>query len=212
MADTVIIDLENTPPPQNPPPNRPKNNNIRKRKKVTALLQNLRSPEEKQARIEALEKELEGLFGYYKAAMGQKVVVDLRQCGGSRNAVVAALMEESTLPLSRLVDQIHDKLNSEVASGAILLGEPVTSASVKSSILFVGQRMVYGVPNADADILEDHSDSCLWCWEVILLSLFILNCVNIVASNNITYNTFVIELYIIYVSVFIIFLCSSGLQ
>jgi len=38
---------------------------------------------------------------------------------------------------------------------------------VKSSLLFVGQRMMYGVPNADADILEDHSDSCLWCWEVI---------------------------------------------
>ncbi|PON99829.1 hypothetical protein TorRG33x02_042470 [Trema orientale] len=25
---------------------------------------------------------------------------------------------------------------------------------------------MYGVPNANADVLEDESQSCLWCWEV----------------------------------------------
>jgi len=152
------------PPPQDPTPNRPKSN-PRKRKKDV----NSRSPEEKQAQIEALEKEFEGLFAYYRGVLAQKVVIDLKQCGGSRNVVVAALMEESELPLSKLVDEIYEKLNCEVANGGIVLAEGVNSALVKSSLLFVGQRMMYGVPNADADILEDHSDPSLWCWEVILI-------------------------------------------
>jgi chromatin assembly factor 1 subunit A len=150
------------PPPQDPTPNRPKSN-PRKRKKDV----NSRTPEEKQAQIETLEKELEGLFAYYRGVLAQKVVIDLKQCGGSRNVVVAALMEESELPLSKLVDEIYEKLNCEVANGGIVLAEGVNSALVKSSVLFAGQRMMYGIPNADADILEDHSDSCLWCWEVI---------------------------------------------
>ncbi|CAJ2645587.1 unnamed protein product [Trifolium pratense] len=168
IDNTVVIDIEATPPPpppQDPTPNRPKTNPRKRKKDANSQLQKLRSPEEKQAHIETLEQELEGLFRYYRVVMSQKVVVDLKQCGGSRNAVVAALMEESELPLSKLVDEIHGKLNSEVANGGIVLAEAVNSALVKSSVLIVGQRMMYGVPNADADILEDHSDSCLWCWE-----------------------------------------------
>ncbi|CAJ2663479.1 unnamed protein product [Trifolium pratense] len=169
IDNTVVIDIEATPPPpppQDPTPNRPKTIPRKRKKDANSQLQKLRSPEEKQAHMETLEKELEGLFRYYRVVMSQKVVVDLKQCGGSRNAVVAALMEESELPLSMLVDEIHGKLNSEVANGGIMLAEAVNSALVKSSVLIVGQRMMYGVPNADADILEDHSDSCLWCWEV----------------------------------------------
>ena len=45
-------------------------------------------------------------------------------------------------------------------------GGGVTLATVKSSVLLVGQRLAYGVSNADADVLEDESASCLWCWEV----------------------------------------------
>ncbi|TKY65326.1 Chromatin assembly factor 1 subunit FAS1 [Spatholobus suberectus] len=169
-ATIIDVDTENSPPP--PPPlvpqdakaNRAKNT-TRKRKKVPSPLQNLKSAEEKQALIETLEKELGALFQYYREAIAQRVRVELSQCGGSRNAVVAALMEESDLPLSRLVEEIHDRLNGEVGSGAILLAEPVTYATVKSSVLFVGQRVTYGVSNADADILEDHAESCLWCWE-----------------------------------------------
>ncbi|XP_004492868.1 chromatin assembly factor 1 subunit FAS1 [Cicer arietinum] len=168
MENSVTIDLENTPPPpplQDPSPNRPKSNPRKRKKELNSVLQNLRSPEEKQSHIETLEKELEGLFEYYRVVLSKKVAVDLKQCGGSRNAVVAALMEESELPLSKLVDEIHGKLNSELANGGIVLAESFNSALVKSSVLFIGQRMMYGVPNADADILEDHSDSCLWCWE-----------------------------------------------
>ncbi|CAK8542543.1 unnamed protein product [Lathyrus sativus] len=165
MENTVVTDLETTPP--RPPvqdlgTHRPKTNSRKRKKEVNSKI---RSPEEKQAQIETLEKELEGLFGYYREVLGKKVAVDLNQCGGSRNAVVAALMEESELPLSKLVDEIHGRLNSEVANGGVVLAESFNSALVKSSLLCVGQRMIYGVPNADADILEDHSDSCLWCWE-----------------------------------------------
>ncbi|XP_058756126.1 chromatin assembly factor 1 subunit FAS1-like [Vicia villosa] len=168
MENSAIIDLEATPPQpplQDPTTNRPKTNSRKRKKEVNSKLPNPRTPEEKLAQIETLEKELEGLFGYYREVSGKKVVVDLKQCGGSRNAVVAALMEESELPLSKLVDDVYGRLNSEVANGGVVLVEGFNSALVKSSVLFVGQRMMYGVPNADADILEDHSDSCLWCWE-----------------------------------------------
>ena len=33
---------------------------------------------------------------------------------------------------------------------------------------------MYGVPNVDADILEDETHSCLWCWEVFILFHFIV--------------------------------------
>ncbi|KAK7295219.1 hypothetical protein RJT34_18124 [Clitoria ternatea] len=160
------------PSPQDPKPNRPKSvTRKRKRKDGSLMLQNLKSAEDKRALVETLEKELDGLFNYYREVMASKVSVELSLCGGSRNAVVAALMEESDLPLSKLVDEIHDRLNREVGNGAIVLAEPVTFASVKTSVLFVGQRMVYGVPNADADILEDNAESCLWCWETRDLKL-----------------------------------------
>ncbi|KAK7394636.1 hypothetical protein VNO78_15169 [Psophocarpus tetragonolobus] len=174
--EIIDVDAENcpTPPPplhpQDPKSNRTKST-TRKRKKVPSVLQNLKSVEEKQAYLETLEKELDALFRYYKEAMAAKVRVDLSQCGGSRNVVVAALMEESDLPLSRLVDEILDKLNGEISSGAVVLADSVTYATVKSSVLFVGQRMVYGVPNPDADVLEDHVESCLWCWETRDLKL-----------------------------------------
>lgn len=138
--------------------------NKRKRKKnVPEKL----SAREKEARIEALQNELDALFGYYKEVKNQKVDVELNECG-SMNAVIAVLMEESEFPLSVLVDEIHDKLKN--AGSAVVPVERVTHASVKNSVLSVGQRIVYGVPNTDADILEDHAESCLWCWEVMLFA------------------------------------------
>ncbi|KAH1044659.1 hypothetical protein AAZX31_09G227000 [Glycine max] len=174
-TEIIDVDAENSPTPTTISPQDSKSNRAktttRKRKKVPSVLQSLKSAEEKQAHIETLEKELDALFRYYKEAMAQKVRVELSLCGGSRNVVVAALMEESDLPLSKLVDEINDKLNGEVSNGAIVLAEPVTYATVKSSVLFVGQRVTYGVSNADADVLEDHAESCLWCWETRDLKL-----------------------------------------
>lgn len=131
-----------------------------KRKRASLDLESL-DTKEKLAKIEALRKELEGLFEYYKELMDQKVGLDLKQCGHSVNAVVAALMEEKGLPLSKLVVEIYEEVKGNGVSGS------VTMASVRNTVLLVGQRIMYGLYNADADLLEDDSKSCLWCWEVM---------------------------------------------
>ncbi|XP_048436592.1 chromatin assembly factor 1 subunit FAS1-like isoform X3 [Pyrus x bretschneideri] len=116
--------------------------------------------EAKRAKIESFRKQLDGLFGYYKEVMDQKLDLDPKQYGNNVNSVIGALIEESGLPLSKLVEEVFDK----VKNGNEVLGN-VTLAYVKSIVLFVGQRVMYGVPNVDADVLEDESESCLWCWE-----------------------------------------------
>ncbi|KAF7805286.1 chromatin assembly factor 1 subunit FAS1 [Senna tora] len=161
MADAAIIDVDaEVDMKDQKPTGHGHSRNIRKRKRVILSLGNL-SAQEKEARIESFQKELGGLFGYYNEVKDQKVGVELNECG-SRNAVIAVLMEESELPLSRLVDQIYHKLKNVDNP---VVPDPVTYASVKNSVLFVGQRLMYGVPNVDADVLEDDSESCLWCWE-----------------------------------------------
>ena len=112
--------------------------------------------EEREARINALREELEGLFKYYKEVLDEKLNLDLRECGSS-NSTIAFLLEGSNLSLSKLVEKIYEEM--KVKSG-------ITPASVKSSVLLIGQRSFYGVPNVDADVLEDETESCLWCWEV----------------------------------------------
>lgn len=164
---------------------RPKKN--QKRKRATSLAPEAlgATTDEREARIESLRKELEGLFEYYKEVMEKKVVdLEMVAAKGANAVVVAALMEERDLPLSKLVEEIHGEAKAMGVCGEGLL----TVAAVKSTVLFVGQRMMYGVPNADADVLEDESDSCLWCWEVILfprLFLFLFNfnfCVNLLIA------------------------------
>lgn len=155
MADVRIIDLdEDSKDPKINGCDRPRKPQKRKR---ASLVPDPPNPEEKAAQIEALREELDGLFKYYKEVMDKRVYIDLAVCNSS-NAVVAALMEESALPLSKLVEDIYEKLK----------GNGVTLASVKSTVLFVGQRVTYGVPNAEADVLEDESDAGLWCWEVMV--------------------------------------------
>jgi chromatin assembly factor 1 subunit A len=133
-----------------------------KRKRVTL------KPEEKASQMEDLRLELEGLFRYYKEVKEKKVDFDVGVCNTSSNmsAMVAVLMEESEVSLSKLVEEIHEKVKGNDGG--------VTVASVKSSVLFVGQRMMYGVPNAEADVFEDQSQTCLWCWEVMGFPLFSL--------------------------------------
>ncbi|KAE9589676.1 putative chromatin assembly factor 1 subunit A [Lupinus albus] len=132
--------------------------NKRKRKNVPENL----SSQEKEARIKVLQNELNALFDYYKEVKNEKVEVKLSECG-SMNAVIAVLIEESEFPLLMLVDEVHEKMKN--AGSGVVPVERMTHASVKSSVLSLGQRVVYGVVNEDADILEDHAESCLWCWE-----------------------------------------------
>uniref|UniRef100_A0A5B6YTU5 Putative chromatin assembly factor 1 subunit FAS1 n=1 Tax=Davidia involucrata TaxID=16924 RepID=A0A5B6YTU5_DAVIN len=148
MVDSMVIDVEMNGSDQD---NSAKKSLKRKR---ASLVESL-STEERAARIDALREELNGLFKYYREVLDQKVNLDLGECGSS-NSTIACLLEESNLPLSKLVDWIYEKMKAK---------ESITLASVKSSVLFIGQRSFYGVPNADADVLEDETESCLWCWE-----------------------------------------------
>ncbi|GMP75210.1 hypothetical protein CsSME_00032383 [Camellia sinensis var. sinensis] len=107
---------------------------------------------------------MEGLFKYYKEVSDDKINLDLNECGLS-NSAIAYLLEETTLSLSKLVDQIYEKMRARESGSASRFS--TTVASMKSTVLFIRQRSLYGVPNADADILEDETESCLWCWEVL---------------------------------------------
>ncbi|KAA8538818.1 hypothetical protein F0562_025509 [Nyssa sinensis] len=154
MVDTMVIDVDELKQPEMN--DLDQNNSAMKslKRKRASLLESL-SPEERAARIDALGAELNSLFTYYREVLDQKVNLDLGECGSS-NSTIACLLEESILPLSKLVDGIYEKMKAK---------ESITLTSVKSSVLFIGQRSFYGVPHADADVLEDETESCLWCWE-----------------------------------------------
>lgn len=130
-----------------------------KRKRASPGMQ----PQEVEARAAALRKEMEGLFRYYREVMEGDAGLGLGMgvavlAGMSEKGVIACLMEESELPLTKLVEVIHARMEEG--------DRMVTAAAVKSGVVATGQRMMYGVPNPDADVLEDDSPSCLWCWEV----------------------------------------------
>lgn len=119
---------------------------------------------DKDALVARCRQELEGLFQYYKEVSDRKMPLD----GGnlSFNAMVGCLLEESSLGLTKLVDEIYDKMKGL---------EGVSVTSVRSSVLLVGQRMMYGKSSLDADVLEDESESALWCWEVSWVLLYNLS-------------------------------------
>uniref|UniRef100_A0A7N0TBS5 Chromatin assembly factor 1 subunit FAS1 n=1 Tax=Kalanchoe fedtschenkoi TaxID=63787 RepID=A0A7N0TBS5_KALFE len=126
---------------------------VMKRKRVGCT-----SAEEREVVVGGLEEEMEGLFRYYKEVLGTKVEgMELDRCGTS-SGLIACLLEESELPMSKLVEYVFEKLKERE-------GVSVTMATVKSSVVLLGQRMAYGIVNEDADVLEDETASCLWCWE-----------------------------------------------
>ncbi|PWA99011.1 chromatin assembly factor-1 [Artemisia annua] len=127
-----------------------------KRKRVEVSI----SPEEREVHISVLRGEIDALNKYYNEKFsGNDLIknVDLVKGSGVSNAVIACLLEESRMSLSKLVEMVYDKVKESDVS--------VTVASVKSSVLLIGQRSFYGVQDLNADVLEDESPSCLWCWE-----------------------------------------------
>jgi chromatin assembly factor 1 subunit A len=72
------------------------------------------------------------LFEYYKEVSSHRMQLDSRNL--SSNTMIGCLLEESTLGLSKFVDETFEKLEIE--------GVSVTS--VHSSMLLIGQRIVYG--------------------------------------------------------------------
>ncbi|KAL8544659.1 hypothetical protein ACS0TY_005044 [Phlomoides rotata] len=142
-----------------------------KRKRLDPSLYTV-SPEEKLAKINTFREEVNNLVKFCKDLASENrgaLLEHVEKVGCSAatlNCVVACLMEESDLPFSKLVDEIYEKVTGKLGNG-----ESITRASVKSTVLMIGQRLSYGVTNADADLLEDDSDSALWCWETRDLKL-----------------------------------------
>lgn len=81
----------------------------------------------------------------------------------ARRAEIAILIEESSLPFSSLVADVLQRLRATAHAQG---GSDPTLASLRSTVLSIGERMCFGIPNSDADVLEDDSNACLWCWEV----------------------------------------------
>ncbi|KAJ3683512.1 hypothetical protein LUZ60_013739 [Juncus effusus] len=110
------------------------------------------------------QQEINSLFEFYKEFSNpSSILTNAISSNNNTNSVIACLLEEKEVSFSNLVEEIHEKVKER---------EGITLASVKSSVLFVGQRIMYGISNADADVLEDESESCLWCWETRDLKLF----------------------------------------
>ncbi|KAK4367044.1 hypothetical protein RND71_014924 [Anisodus tanguticus] len=140
-----------------------------KRKRSSLVMD---SPEMKLAKVEGLKEEMKGLMEYYHEVLEKKVVdveMEMNNVKGlGFNSVIACMLEESKLSLSKLVDMIFEKISeseSECSSSCI------SKVSVKSAVILVGQRMFYGTPDADADVLEDEFENALWCWETRDLKL-----------------------------------------
>ncbi|KAL4193773.1 hypothetical protein AMTRI_Chr06g178530 [Amborella trichopoda] len=136
-----------------------------KRKRKRRSLEGNMSQEEKELKIAAFREEIQGLLRYYDEFMSEKtdLGVDLN---GSMDSVIACLIEESELPLKKLVDSVLKSLKRKGGEGA-----NITLLSVQNSIHRVGIRNKYGIENPNADLMEDESKPCLWCWETRELKL-----------------------------------------
>ncbi|KAG6760030.1 hypothetical protein POTOM_036529 [Populus tomentosa] len=136
--------------------------------------------EQKGAKIEELKREMKGLFGYYKETTSQKMGfgfgVDLsgNECSNV-NSMVGLLMEESGMSFTKLVEEIYKKL--------VKMSGNLTVAVVKNAVLLVGQRVMYGVPNVDADNLEDETHSRL-CKESKRIAEAITQLMDCALSSN----------------------------
>ncbi|KAF8664866.1 hypothetical protein HU200_054176 [Digitaria exilis] len=128
---------------------------------------------DKDALVAGCRQELEGLFQYYREVSDRKMQFDGGNLSG--NALVGCLLEESSLGLTKLVDEIYEKMKGL---------EGVSTASVRSSVLLVGQRMMYGNSSPDADVLEDESESALWCWEIRDLKLMPVKARSILSTRR----------------------------
>ncbi|XP_058094285.1 chromatin assembly factor 1 subunit FAS1 [Magnolia sinica] len=113
------------------------------------------SSTERESLVARFHREVDGLYAYFKEVMHEKMQLEESGCTSS-NSQIACLLEESRLPFSKLVEEIYERLKSR---------EGTTLASVCSSVLSVGQRSMFGIANADSNVLEDDSELCLWCWE-----------------------------------------------
>ncbi|KAG1363677.1 chromatin assembly factor 1 subunit FAS1 [Cocos nucifera] len=161
-ADTMILDNSHVAVPKKPQSVlKDQKGDWKQLKRKRALIDWNATGVNKESLVTQCRQEIDNLFEYYKEVSGHRLNLEEGTCS-SNNSMIACLLEESNLPFSKLVEEIYDMLRAR---------DGVTLASVRGAVLFVGQRVMYGVPNLDADVLEDESQSCLWCWETRDLKL-----------------------------------------
>uniref|UniRef100_A0A0E0EA25 Chromatin assembly factor 1 subunit p150 C-terminal domain-containing protein n=1 Tax=Oryza meridionalis TaxID=40149 RepID=A0A0E0EA25_9ORYZ len=103
-----------------------------------------------------LQGEIDELFDYYKEVSGYQLKPEEIGCS-TNDSIVACLLEESSLPCDKLVDEIYKRM--ELRGG-------VTKSFISSSVNNIGQRMSYGISDIHDQVLVDESKSKLWCWEI----------------------------------------------
>ncbi|XP_027085917.2 chromatin assembly factor 1 subunit FAS1 isoform X1 [Coffea arabica] len=166
MAEPMVIDVDEA-APTGKMSGSDKRKALKRKRGFAGGLPGL-TPEEKSAKIKALKEEMKSLFNFYLELNGNKENENVEDGSLNNNNVdsaIAVLMEESWLPLSRLAVEIFEKLKGKFGSDNSGGGGLSSLASVKSRLLLIGQRVFYGISDADADLLEDDSESALWCWE-----------------------------------------------
>lgn len=126
------------------------------KRKRTSWVDSL-SKQDRDSYIQKLRNELDGLYLYFNEVMEQDKNMGFNIQGCSIDSMMACLLEGSNLPLSKLVDEIFEKVKERDCSVGI--------ASVRSFVLLNAQRSLYGLSVEDVDVLEDDSRDCLWCWE-----------------------------------------------
>ncbi|MCO5588641.1 hypothetical protein L7F22_042598 [Adiantum nelumboides] len=113
--------------------------------------------ESRKSFIKKFNSEVDSLIRYYH----EDGKIDLTAASGKnagRRGEIAFALEESSLPFSSLIANLLLQLKASDIG--------LTPASLRSIALSIGERISFGTPNPDADILEDDSEACLWCWEV----------------------------------------------
>ncbi|KAL9248293.1 hypothetical protein vseg_021632 [Gypsophila vaccaria] len=153
MAEPMSIEETTTPPPPPPP--------SLKRKREKQKPQPQLTSEQRESKLKTLENELDCLSTYFDEVLSNDVGLSSSLISNvGLNAVIAAMLEEKRCAYSKLATDIYEAVRERGGEGS------VTVASVRASVLFVGQRIAYGgVCNGDVDVLEDEDESCLWCWE-----------------------------------------------
>ena len=125
--------------------------------------------EEKCSLINQFQSEIDSLVHFFREDEG-KVQSNIESRPRNtlpmlkQRAEIASLVEGSSLSFSKLVTEIYGKLGTSAAEPESSFS--MTLCTLRGSILSIGERIMFGILNPDADVLEDDSERCLWCWEV----------------------------------------------